>query len=219
MLAVSDNGCGMDANTRARVFEPFFTTKEMGKGTGLGLATVYGIVKQSGGHIWLYSEPGKGSTFKVYLPRVDGAVTGLSSVQTGSDERRGAETVLVVEDEDTIRTLVRSILESKGYTILDAASGAEALSICELHPETIHLILTDVVMAHMSGPELAQQLALRRPETKVLYMSGYTNNAICHHGLLDRNLAFIEKPFTPQALVAKVREVLDSPSVQQAEAA
>ncbi|HEV2350215.1 MAG TPA: response regulator [Terriglobia bacterium] len=217
MLAVSDNGYGMDAETQARIFEPFFTTKALGKGTGLGLATVYGIVKQSGGHIWVYSEPGKGSTFKIYFPRVEGTVSRTSKVQIISRDRRGTETVLVVEDEETIRQLVRSILESNGYRVLEAKSGADALSICYAHSGAIHLVLTDVVMPQMSGPELALQWAARRPETKIIYMSGYTNNAICHHGLLDRNLAFIEKPFTPQALENKVREVLEAGSGAEAE--
>jgi PAS domain S-box-containing protein len=210
MLAVSDNGCGMGAETRARIFEPFYTTKELGKGTGLGLATVYGIVKQSGGHIWVYSEPGKGSTFKIYLPRTEEAAVRPSNVQTICGDRHGTETVLVVEDDQAIRQLVRGILESKGYKILEAGSGAEALSLCHNHSGAIHVILTDVVMPQMSGPEMALQWLARRPQTKIIYMSGYTNNAICHHGLLDRDLAFIEKPFTPQALENKVREVLDA---------
>ena len=217
MLAVSDNGCGMDAETQARIFEPFFTTKGLGKGTGLGLATVYGIVKQSSGHIWVYSEPEKGSSFKVYFPRVVGAISMISKVQTISIERRGTETVLVVEDEVTIRKLVRNILEANGYSVLEATSGVEALLICSAHEGPIHLVLTDVVMPQMSGPELALQWAERRPETKIIYMSGYTNNAIGNHGLLDGNLAFIEKPFTPRALEEKVREVLDAGP--QAEAA
>lgn len=216
MLAVSDNGCGMDAETQARIFEPFFTTKGLGKGTGLGLATVYGIVKQSGGHIWVYSEPGKGSTFKVYLPRSVGAVPSISKVQTISSARRGTETVLVVEDEVIIRKLVRSILESNGYTVLEATSGVEALLICNAHEGPIHLVLTDVVMPQMSGPELALQWTARRTETRIIYMSGYTNNAIGNHGLLDRDLAFIEKPFTPRALEEKVREVLDAGSHAEA---
>lgn len=212
MLAVSDTGCGMDAAIQARIFEPFFTTKAPGKGTGLGLATVYGIVKQSGGNIWMYSELGKGTTFKVYLPRVDDLVAEVKSFHARGGDCRGAETVLVVEDEDTIRSLVGGILVSRGYTVLEASSGVEGLLICQKHPHTIHLLLTDVVMPQMSGPELAGKLASLRPETKVLFMSGYTNKAIGQDGLLDRNTAFIEKPFTPQALARKVREVLDAPA-------
>ncbi|HEV2233204.1 MAG TPA: response regulator [Terriglobia bacterium] len=219
MLAVSDTGCGMDAAIQARIFEPFFTTKAPGKGTGLGLATVYGIVKQSGGNIWMYSELGKGSTFKVYLPRVDDLVAEVKSFHARGGDCRGTETVLVVEDEDTIRSLVGGILVSRGYTVLEASSGVEGLLICQKHPHTIHLLLTDVVMPQMSGPELAGKLASLRPETKVLFMSGYTNKAIGQDGLLDRNTAFIEKPFTPQALARKVREVLDAPTQPSVDAA
>lgn len=219
MLAVSDTGCGMDAATQARIFEPFFTTKPPGKGTGLGLATVYGIVKQSGGNIWMYSELGKGTTFKVYLPRVDDMVAEVKLSQAKDGDARGTETVLVVEDEETIRSLVRGILEKHGYTVLEANGGVEGLAICQQHPHTIHLVLTDVVMPQMSGSELAGKLASLRPETKVLFMSGYTNKAIGQDGLLDRNTAFIEKPFTPQALARKVREVLDAPAQPSVDAA
>jgi two-component system cell cycle sensor histidine kinase/response regulator CckA len=208
MLAVKDTGCGMAAETQARIFEPFFTTKGQGQGTGLGLATVYGIVKQSGGNIWMHSELGKGSTFKVYLPRVEEVVTKSSSV-TIVPQCRGTETVLVVEDEEMIRSLIRGILEPRGYTVLDAKCGDDALAIFEHHLDPIHLVLTDVVMPKMSGPELAQRLAFSHPETKVLFMSGYTNNEFAHSGMLNRNLAFIEKPFTPQVLAKKAREVLD----------
>jgi PAS domain S-box-containing protein len=219
MLAVSDTGCGMDAATQARVFEPFFTTKALGKGTGLGLATVYGIVKQSGGSIWIYSELGKGTTFKMYLPRVDDMVTQVKLSHAVADDCRGTETVLVVEDEETIRSLVHGILETRGYTVLEANCGVEGLEICQKYPHTIHLLLTDVVMPQMSGPELAGKLASLRPETKVLFMSGYTNKAIGQDGLLERNTAFIEKPFTPQSLARKVREVLDAPAERSVEAA
>jgi CheY-like chemotaxis protein len=210
MLAVTDNGMGMDAETQMRIFEPFFTTKAMGKGTGLGLATVYGIVKQSGGHIWVYSELRKGTTFKVYFPQVEGMAVNVIQPGAQCGDSRGTETVLVAEDEDSIRQLVRDVLTSKGYLVLEAKSGAEALAASHAHSGTIHLVLTDVVLPQMSGPDLAEQWALQRPETKIIYMSGYTNNAICDHGLLDKNLAFIEKPFTPQNLVKKVREVLDA---------
>ncbi|MHB8654282.1 MAG: response regulator [Terriglobia bacterium] len=219
MLAVSDTGCGMDAATQARIFEPFFTTKPPGKGTGLGLATVYGIVKQSGGSIWMYSELGRGSTFKVYLPRVDDMVAQMKLSHANAGDCRGTETILVVEDEDTIRSLVRGILVSRGYTVLEANGGVGGLSICQQYPHTIHLLLTDVVMPRMSGPELAGKMASLRPETKVLFMSGYTNKAIGQDGLLEKSTAFIEKPFTPQALAKKVREVLDAPAEQSADAA
>ncbi len=211
MLAVSDTGCGMDAETQARIFEPFFTTKELGKGTGLGLATVYGIVKQSGGYIWVYSEPGQGTTFKVYLPRLEEAVETAQPEREIVRPARGSETVLLVEDEENVRQLVRQTLEKNGYTVLEARAGAEATQLSAQHPGPIHLMLTDVVMPKMSGRELAERLALLRPGIKVLYMSGYTDNAIVHHGVLDPGTAFLQKPFTAADLGQKVREVLDSP--------
>ena len=211
MLAVSDTGCGIDAETQMRMFDPFFTTKEQGKGTGLGLSTVYGIVKQSGGHLWVYSEVGKGTTFKIYLPRVDG-VTETDEPHTTQDELpQGRETVLLTEDEKQVRQMIRMILEMGGYHVLEAASGEEALAIYKQHEGQIDLVMTDVVMPKMSGRELAQSLEVLHPGIKVLYMSGYTDDAIVRHGLLDQEIAFLQKPFTPDALMRKVREVLDAP--------
>ena len=207
MLAVSDTGIGMDAATQARVFEPFFTTKPEGRGTGLGLSTVYGIVKQSGGNVWVYSEPGQGATFKIYLPRVDEAAD-LTSEAVASDVLTGSETVLVVEDEPGVRDLVRKVLERHGYRVLLAASPHEALETTQHHDGPIHLLTTDVVLPEMSGRALAQQVAAIRPDIRVLYMSGYTDNAIVHHGVLKPDTPFLQKPFTPQALAKKVRDVL-----------
>ena len=210
MLAVSDTGSGMDAATRARVFEPFFTTKEPGKGTGLGLATVYGIVKQSGGNIWVYSEPGRGTSFKIYLP-----VTAEAAESEPADLRRerpagGKETILLVEDEESLRDVVRESLQAFGYTLLEARHGGEALLIAESHAGPIHLLLTDVIMPTMNGAELARQLTLLRPDMNVLFVSGYTDEAIVHHGVLGPGTAFLQKPFSPDQVVRKVREVLDS---------
>jgi PAS domain S-box-containing protein len=209
MLAVSDTGCGMDLETKARIFEPFFTTKDKGRGTGLGLSTVYGIVKQSGGNIWVYSEPNRGTTIKVYLPHFDGdeEPSERPSVETAAP--RGTETILLVEDEDVVRGLARQILQQAGYNVLDACSGEEALRLGREHGDPIHLLLTDVVMPETSGKEIAQRLTSLRPATRVLFMSGYTDDAIVHHGILDSNVEFIQKPFTPVALARKVREVLD----------
>ena len=210
MLAVSDTGTGMDEATRARIFEPFFTTKEPGKGTGLGLATVYGIVKQSGGNIWVYSELGRGTTFKLYLPVAEGAGEGEPAEPPPERPVGGSETILVVEDEESLREVVRESLQVFGYTLLEARHGGEALLIAERHAGPIHLLLTDVVMPTMNGAELARRLAPLRPEMDVLYVSGYTDEAIVHHGVLEPGMAFLQKPFSPDQIVRKVREVLDA---------
>jgi len=209
MLSVSDTGVGMTPEVRDRVFEPFFTTKEKGKGTGLGLSTVYGIVKQSGGNIWVYSEPGKGTTFKIYLSRVDEPLEEVGEKVVQKEFTGRGETILVVEDEEKVRQLTVQILRRQGYTVLEASQGNEASHICEQHKGPIHLMVMDVVMPGMNGRELAKSLEPHHPEMKVLYMSGYTDNAIVHHGILEKGLNFIQKPFTLEGLLRKVREVLD----------
>lgn len=208
MIAVTDTGTGMDAETMAKIFEPFFTTKERGKGTGLGLATVYGIVKQSGGCIWVYSEPGCGTSFKVYLPSTDRQA--VSAVQPAAKETavRGTETILLVEDDESVRRLTRTVLESNGYRVLATGDADEAVRICTRHDEEIHLLLTDVIMPKMNGRQLADQITSLRPALKVVYMSGYTDNAIVHHGVLDPGTAFIEKPIAPKVLLEKIRKFL-----------
>jgi two-component system cell cycle sensor histidine kinase/response regulator CckA len=211
MLAVSDTGVGMDAETRGRIFEPFFTTKGAGKGTGLGLATAYGIVKQSGGSIWVYSEPGQGATFKVYLPIATDQQIAPPVVMPKPTTVAGTETILVAEDQAEVRAVVRAVLTRYGYTVLEAAHGEDALRILGEYADPIHMVLTDVVMPSISGRELVEQLRRQHPSMKVLYTSGYTDDAIVRHGVLEPGVAFIQKPFTPTALLAKVREVLDTP--------
>ncbi len=209
-LAVTDSGLGMDEATQAHLFEPFFTTKEVGKGTGLGLATVYGIVKQSGGYIWVYSEPGRGTTVKVYLPRVPGAAEPPLPAPEPPALRGGHETVLLVEDAAPVRTLARRSLEACGYQVIDAADGPSALELSARHTGEIAVLVTDVVMPGMSGRELAERLAPTRPAMKVLYTSGYTDDAMVRQGVLNAGVAFLQKPFVPDSLARKVREVLDS---------
>ncbi|HZZ81324.1 MAG TPA: response regulator [Gemmataceae bacterium] len=208
MLAVTDSGCGMDAKTRSRIFEPFFTTKEVGKGTGLGLATVHGIVKQSGGNIEVYTEVGHGTTFKIYLPRLRGSTSSAKAVPGPLAVPRGNETILLAEDEEAVRSVVQMTLESNGYTVLVAQSGQDALKLCQDFRAPIHLLITDVVMPQMSGRQLADRAVVERPEIKVLYLSGYTDDAIVRHGVLQAGMAFLQKPFTPLILGRKVREVL-----------
>jgi len=208
MLAVSDTGVGMDAETVAHIFEPFYTTKESGRGTGLGLSTVYGIVKQSGGYIWVYSEPGKGSTFKVYLPRVEELAEETAPAKSPLGEQRGSETILVVEDEEAVRELVRTILVGQGYEVIVARNPHHAEEIALKFPKEIHLLLTDVVMPGTSGRELAARIMVSRPGIRVLFMSGYTENVITSGGLLEEGLAFLQKPFSPAVLVQRIREVL-----------
>jgi CheY-like chemotaxis protein len=209
MLAVSDTGIGMDEATKARMFEPFFTTKELGKGTGLGLATVHGIVKQSYGHIAVYSELGKGTIFRIYLPLVEDPISPSKSQLGLKSADRGTETILLAEDEPSVRALARHVLQMQGYTVLEASQSDKALRLAEEYEGKIHLLATDVVMPVMSGSELAARLLAIRPGVKVLYLSGYTDDAVVRHGVLQAETAFLQKPFTPSSLATKVREVLD----------
>ncbi|MBK5281651.1 MAG: response regulator [Nitrospiraceae bacterium] len=219
MLGVSDTGCGMDADTKTRMFEPFFTTKGPGKGTGLGLATVHGIVKQSGGSIGVSSDLGKGTTFNIYLPRIDGAVERLDPISVPNAAFRGSETILLVEDEEMVRALAQAILERNGYTVLAAKNVHEALWVAQKESTAIHLLLTDTIMPGMNGPELAQQVLAIRPAMKVLYMSGYTDKAFTSTAACEPGFTFLQKPFTPQTLGHKVREILAVPLPNRTERA
>jgi CheY-like chemotaxis protein len=209
MLAVTDTGTGMDEYTKGHIFEPFFTTKGPEQGTGLGLATVYGIVKQSGGNIWVYSEPGYGTTFKIYFPRTGDAALLDAGRTPEPSTLHGTETVLLVEDNEGVRSFAVRVLKAYGYTVLEAANGGEAILLAEQHDGGIHLVFTDVVLPRMSGPKLADRLSTIRPGIRVLYMSGYTDDAIVHHGALDPGAAFLQKPFRPEVLARRLREVLD----------
>jgi len=217
-LRVRDAGCGMTSEVKSRIFEPFFTTKELGKGTGLGLSTVFGIIKQSGGEIEVESEPGKGTTFVIYLPLREACLRGKDKDKDKDKNKaapaKGRETVLFVEDEETLRRLGARILVSGGYTVLMAANGAEALKVLERHGKPVDLLLTDVIMPGMDGRELAFEVARRKLVKRVLYMSGYTDDAIVKHGVLEHGISFIYKPFTVDAVLLKLREVLDNPADQ-----
>jgi len=210
MLAISDNGIGMDEETQNHIFEPFYTTKEKGKGTGLGLSTVYGIVKQSNGNIWVYSEPGKGTTFKIYLPQVPEEAEQKKIRKVPAQVLQGTETILIAEDDDIVRGLISSVLKSYGYTVLEAKNGKEALSLIEKPPaRPIDLLITDVVMPGMSGRMLVDKITQHHSDMKILYISGYTDNTIIHHGVLDEGVPFLQKPFTPHVLASKIREILE----------
>jgi CheY-like chemotaxis protein len=212
MLSVTDTGAGMDEETKAHIFEPFFTTKGPGKGTGLGLATVYGIVRQTGGGISVESEPGQGSTFRIYLPLEMAPIDYTKSAPTPVEKSDNFETVLVVEDEEIVRELVCAVLEEQGYNVLCAADGLEALNLAENFDGTIHLLVTDVIMPHMNGHELAAKLSRIRPDMKVLYVSGYSDTDIGDHGVLDPRFELLQKPFTPQTLARKIRDVIHEAS-------
>ena len=219
MLAVTDTGRGMSEQIKARVFEPFFTTKDIGQGTGLGLSTCYGIIKQSGGHISLYSEPGRGTTFKVYLPQAEPPPV-ASGRPAAPNLPRGTETILLVEDDPALRELAATLLRRLGYTVWEAANGVEALSLKQQSDiGHVDLLFTDVVMPHMSGKELADRVRALFPHTRILFTSAYTENAIVHQGVLDKGVALLQKPFTPSALAFKVREVLGQPGAPQPDSA
>jgi CheY-like chemotaxis protein len=210
MLAISDTGRGMSGSVKAHAFEPFFTTKEVGQGTGLGLSTCYGIIKQSGGHISVYSEPGRGTTFKIYLPQVEPPAPTPVTPMDAPGLPRGTETILLVEDDQALREMAATLLRRLGYTVLSAANGVEALSV--KHQDNcghVDLLFTDVVMPHMSGKELADRVRVLFPHTKILFTSAYTENAVVHQGVLNKDMALLQKPFTPSALARKLREVLD----------
>ena len=215
-LTVADTGKGMDAEIMVHLFEPFYTSKETGKGTGLGLSTVYGIVKQSGGEIVVESEPGPRRHFNIYLPRITDAMKRTPTTQASARLRAGTETILLVEDELGVRQLVREMLHRLGYTILEASGGAEALRLFDQHQGSIDLLLTDVIMPQMSGRDLAERLKALQPSLKVLYISGYTDDMLAHHGVLESNVFLLQKPFAPDELARKLREVLDTPTVRDA---
>jgi CheY-like chemotaxis protein len=208
VLAISDTGMGMSPETVTHLFEPFFTTKAPGKGTGLGLATAYGIVKQSGGAISVYSEPGQGTTVKIYLPSAAAKPAAEAIEQAPASAQRGNETILVLEDEARVRKLICEVLAGRGYHVLEAVRGEEAIRLAREHKGRIHLLLADVVMPEMSGPQALEQIRARHPNMKVLFMSGYTDEAMVHHGILDSGVPFLQKPFLPETLARKVREVL-----------
>jgi CheY-like chemotaxis protein len=212
MLAVTDTGVGMDSPTLARAFEPFFTTKPKGKGTGLGLATVYGVVKQSGGYIWVQSQPGRGTRFQIFLPRVEEPLALAPAAGAPAATVRGGETVLLVEDEELLRRMTREVLEASGYHVLEAANGDEAIRISRSYPRTIQVMLTDVVMPGLSGPELARVLSEVRPQMKVFYVSGYPDEASVPAVRPADGTDFLQKPFTPAALEQRLRQLLDTPS-------
>lgn len=216
MFSVSDTGCGMDQKTQSQIFDPFFTTKELGKGTGLGLATVYGIVKQSCGYIWVYSEVGKGTVFRVYLPRVEPNTTPRQQIDADTAAERGSETILLAEDSEALREIAREYLENLGYTVLEADSGEQALKRAREFDGVIHLLLTDVVMSGMNGRDLAEQIVRKYPGIKTLFTSGYTDDSIARQGIFDLTFAFLQKPYRPKALARKIREILSRP-VQNAE--
>ncbi len=209
VLAVTDTGVGMDKTVTDHIFEPFFTTKEPGKGTGLGLAMVYGFAKTSGGHISVYSEPGHGTTFKLYFPQVQERVASGKPAPGVGKQPRGDETVLLVEDDDAVRTLTRHILQNCGYTVLEASNGRDAVRLAEGRQGPIHLLVTDVVMPYMGGRQVAERLAAMKPGIKVLYCSGYTDDTVIRHGILEKGTAFVQKPYSPVLLAQKVRDVLD----------
>jgi len=208
MLAVTDSGVGMDAETQAHIFEPFFTTKEKGKGTGLGLATVYGVVKQSGGYIWVYSEKDRGTTFKIYLPRVEEPVDAARGGEVAGETPKGRETILLAEDEDAVRDIAREFLQLSGYTVLEASDGASALALAERHDGPIQLLVTDMIMPGMTGRELAQRLVEKRPELKIVFMSGYTEYTTTRQGSILENEILLTKPFTRIMLTRTVRDTL-----------
>jgi two-component system cell cycle sensor histidine kinase/response regulator CckA len=212
LVQVSDTGCGMDPETRSRIFEPFFTTKEMGKGTGLGLSTVYGIIKQSGGHIAVHSKPEMGTTFKIFLPRIDEAMEPDFLASQALEDYGGQETILLVEDEDGVRQLLSTVLKRQGFKVLEARHGADALDLSAQHEGPIHLVLTDVVMPEMGGLELAQRLKPLHPGAKVLYMSGYAENAHLHQHLAGQEIYYLQKPFATMGLLQRVRQLLDAPA-------